>query len=384
MLTGTYRTPRQEQVIYGRPAAEAALRLAESFGARRLFVVSNASLAEGLAGRFVRDLGHLCVGLFCGVAAHSPREHVVAGAAAARAAGADLLVAFGGGSVIDAVKVMQICLWAGVESAEALDGYRTGIGPSGVSALAAGVRMIAVPTTLSAAEFTAFAGVTDTSRKAKEGYGHPLLAPRAVILDPALAVETPMALWLTTGMKAVDHAVEQLSSLEPTPFADAMASDGLRRLGEGLSASRADPGDIEARQTCQIGMWLAMTGAGAGRGLGPSHAIGHTLGGGYSVPHGVTSCVILPAVLTWCASANGARQAEVSRILGRPGEAAGVVVGDLVRALGLPSTLREVEIGPDQFEAIAEQTMHDRGVQTSPRRIAGPGDIVEILKLAAG
>jgi maleylacetate reductase len=77
--------------------------------------------------------------------------------------------------------------------------------------------MVAIPTTLSAAEFTAFAGVTDVSRRAKEGYGHPLLAPRAVVLDPAMTLSTPPQLWFSTGMKAVDHAVEQLCNPVRSP-----------------------------------------------------------------------------------------------------------------------------------------------------------------------
>ena len=122
------------------------------------------------------------------------------------------IVAVGGGSVIDATKVMQLALWAGVESVRSLGAYRVGQGPdrADVSKLIPGVRMVAIPTTLSAAEFTAFAGVTDVSRRAKEGYGHPLLAPRAVVLDPAIILSTPPQLWFSTGMKAVDHAVEQL------------------------------------------------------------------------------------------------------------------------------------------------------------------------------
>ena len=139
--------------------------------------------------------------------------------------------------------------------------------------------MVAVPTTLSAAEFTAFAGVTDVSRRAKEGYGHPLLAPRAVVLDPAMTLSTPPQLWFSTGMKAVDHAVEQLLQSRALALRRRPGRSGLEGAGSGLWATKAHPGDLDARLECQIGMWLAMAGASAGRGLGASHAIGHTLGG---------------------------------------------------------------------------------------------------------
>jgi maleylacetate reductase len=219
VLTGTHRFPRQDQVTYGRPAAEVVRELARAWGCSRLLLTTTRSLDGGLAATFAGELGSLCVGVFSAIGAHSPRGGVVAGAAAARAAGADLLVALGGGSVIDATKVMQLCLWADIADADALGPYRAGRGADrvDVASVAAGVRMIAVPTTLSAAEFTPFAGVSDPARRVKAGYTHPLLAPRAVVLDPAMAAATPRELWLSTGMKAVDHAVEQLC--HPTPAA---------------------------------------------------------------------------------------------------------------------------------------------------------------------
>jgi maleylacetate reductase len=311
---------------------------------------------------------------------------VIAGAEAARAAGADLLVAFGGGSAIDATKVMQLCLWAGLTRAEELDAYRAGRGPDRVKVadIPAGVRMVAIPTTLSAAEFTPFAGVTDAAKKAKEGYAHPMLAPRAVILDPAVTLATPEQLWFSTGLKAVDHAVEQLCNPQRAPYADALAEDGLRRLTRGLSATKAAPADLDARLECQFGMWLAMSGVGSGRGMGPSHAIGHTLGGTYGIPHGVTSCIALPAVLKWSEGYADERLARVSELMGAPGEPASDVVTRLVGSLGLPSDLKSVGIGPESFQAIAEHTMHDAGVRTGARPIKGPEDIVAILELAAG
>ena len=388
MLSGTHRNSVQEQVVYGRPALEALVELAGTFSAKRLMITSTASLAgpDGLAARLARDLGPLCVGVFSEVSAHSPREGVIRGAATARRSDADLLVAVGGGSVIDATKVMQLALWAGVDSTEALGAYRAGPGPdrADVATLRPGVRMIAIPTTLSAAEFTPFAGVTDVARHAKEGYAHALLAPRAVVLDPAMSLATPAPLWFSTGMKAVDHAVEQLCNPARAPFADALAEAGLRGLARGLPAVQSAPGDLDARLECQIGMWLAMAGASSGRGLGASHAIGHTLGGTYGVPHGLTSCVALPAVLRWNQAVAPERQSLVADLLSLPHLSASEAVIFLAHGLGLPTDLAAVGIHPDQFQAIAAHTMHDRGVRSNPRPITGPEDIVEILELARG
>src|SRR5207302_6388808 len=113
------------------------------------------------------------------------------------------------------------------------------------------------------------------------------------------------------------------------PYADALAADGLKRLSAGLAACHADPADLDARQDCQFGMWLAISGAGAGHGMGASHAIGHTLGGSYGVPHGITSCVLLPAVLKWNEGVGGGRQALVSELMGAAGVPASVAVKTL-------------------------------------------------------
>jgi maleylacetate reductase len=388
MLSGVHRNTRQEQIVYGRPALDALLDTAEAFGGRRLLITTTPSLSRpgGLAATLAAGLGARCIGLFDGIGAHSPREGVIAGAERARALQADLLVAVGGGSVIDATKVMQLCLWAGLTRTGDLDAYRAGPGPdrADLSKLVPTIRMIAVPTTLSAAEFTPFAGVTDRARNAKEGYGHPLLAPRAVILDPAATLGTPPLLWFSTGIKAVDHAVEQLCHPIRAPFADALAADGLRRLARGLPATREDPEDLEARLECQFGMWLAISGIGSGRGMGASHAIGHTLGGSYQVPHGVTSCVVLPAVLAWNQPVDVERQRLVCELVGGSAASAAEAVRNLCRSLGLPTDLAAAGVRPDQFRAIAEHTMHDRGVKSNARPILGPEDIVEILVLAQG
>jgi maleylacetate reductase len=127
-----------------------------------------------------------------------------------------------------------------------------------------------------------------------------------------------------------------------------------------------------------------MAGAASGRGLGASHAIGHTLGGTYGVPHGLTSAVALPAVLRWNEGVADDRQRRVAALMGHPDLSASVAVKALARALDLPTDLAAVGIRPDQFHAIAEHTMHDRGVRSNPRPIVGPDDIVAILELARG
>jgi maleylacetate reductase len=115
---------------------------------------------------------------------------------------------------------------------------------------------------------------------------------------------------------------------------------------------------------------------------GASHGIGHVLGGTAGVPHGYTSCVMLPPVLRYNEAVNAERQAWVSEALGGAGQAAGDAVAELVEQLGLPGRLRDVGVKPEQLDRIAEESMHDRWVHTNPRKIAGPADVRALLDAA--
>jgi maleylacetate reductase len=389
MLNGTFRFLAMEEVIYGRPAAEAVAELAGRLEARRVFVLASGTLNRetGEVARLKAALGDLFAGVHDRMPAHTPRDAVLAAAAAARAADADLIVTFGGGSATDGGKLMQICLRHGLTRIEDLDAYRIRVESDGRRQVprfdGPVVRQVTVPTTLSAGEFNPLAGCTDPRRKVKEAYSHPLLVPRAVILDPAPTVHTPQWLWLSTGVRAVDHAVEGLCSARPNPYCDGAAMQALRLLGEGLPRVKADPADLEARLLCQIGAWLSMTGRQADVPMGASHGIGHVLGGTCDVPHGHTSCVMLPYVLRWNAPVNRERQRLVSAAFGRPEAEAADVLHDFIAGLGMPRTLREVGVGEDRFTVVAENAMHDPWVHSNPRTIRGPEDVAEILRMAA-
>ena len=162
---------------------------------------------------------------------------------------ADLLVAIGGGSAIDATQVMQLALWGGVETTEALGAYRAGPGPDriDVTKLTIGVRMIAVPTTLSAAESTPFAGVTDMARKSKEGYAHPLLAPRAVVLDPAATPDHPAP---ALGLHGHEGGGSRGRAALQSPALALRRRPGRGGAGRGWREARrrpAAPDDLDAR-----------------------------------------------------------------------------------------------------------------------------------------
>src|SRR4029453_18279722 len=247
MLSGIHGHQDIERVVYGKPAGPALRAEAERLGAKRVFVTASKSVAQSaLLADVIRDLGDRYAGVYSGITAHSPRPWVIEGAKLAREAGADLIVAVGGGSVIDATKVMLIALWQGAMTIDALDLYRAGRPKEGhappseaIRPTADAVRMIAVPTTLSAAEFNPFAGISDPRHGIKESFGHRLIVPRVIVLDPAATLATPMDLMLSTGIKAVDHAVERLCSQQAHPFVLGTAAQPRHRPRAGRRLSRA-------------------------------------------------------------------------------------------------------------------------------------------------
>src|SRR5438132_2321393 len=379
-----------EAVTFGRPAAEAVADEVRRCAAERVFLMTSGTLnrASDEIAKVRCALGNRCAGLFEHMPPHTPRHAVIEAAELARAAGADLIVTVGGGSTTDGAKAVQLCLANDVRNAEAIDGLRPVKGLDGalgppLDMKPPSVPQVTVPTTLSAGEFSAIAGVTDERHRVKELIRHPYTIPRAVVLDPAVTVHTPEWLWLSTGIRAVDHCVEGICSGEANPYADAQALHGLALLARGLPRVKADPSDIAARLDCQLGSWLSMGPLASGVPMGASHGIGYVLGAMFDIPHGHTSCIMLPAVMRWNKPVNAERQAMVAAAMGHPGEDAGDVLDAFSAGLGMPRSLGAVKIGPESFNMMAEQAMGTPWVPRNPRPIKGPAQIREILELAA-
>jgi maleylacetate reductase len=390
VIRGTYSTPLMERVVYGVPFAEAlANEIANTNnGPHAVYVLASGTLARqtDMLDQLRAALGNRLAGICAKIGAHTPRTDVVTAANEARALGADALLTVGGGSVTDAAKMVALCLGNDVTDPAQLDLFRAQIDADGNTVRPPTkpppLRSIAVPTTLSAGEYTSFAGCTDTVRHVKESFGQALLMPRVVILDPAATVHTPEWLFLSTGIRAVDHAVEDLCAINAQPVSDGTSYHALRLLCHGLRAVKRDPGNLAARLDCQIGAWMSVMGSQNGVSKGASHGIGHVLGGTAGVPHGYTSCVMLPPVLRFNLAETEERQRWVAEAMGRPGMPAADAVAELVADLGLPGTLRAVEVRADQLDTIAAESMHDRWVHTNPRKIAGPAVVRQILDMA--
>jgi alcohol dehydrogenase len=316
-------------------------------GARRVFLVTTKSGERdpALAPAVEALLGGRLVGRFAGIAEHAPARSVMEGVHAAAEARADALVSLGGGSPIDATKAVVFSLATGLDLTQPDAPAR-----SRSMKIERALPHFAVPTTLSVAELAGSAGFTAEGTKEKVGVAAPQLKPSAVFYDAELAVRTPLSLWLTTGIRAVDHGVETLLAPGQHPLPDAAALDGLRRLRRGLLAVKKNPTDLDARTECQLGAWHTYLLPGpAAKGL--SHTLGKRLGSRHDIPHGVTSCLLLPHVVRYLAP----RAAETMKRIAEAFEAPTAVEGisRLIAELELPQHLAAYRLSDAELREAA-------------------------------
>jgi maleylacetate reductase len=388
MYESTIELSPMQRVYSGKPAALGILEEAERLGAKRVFLVTSNTLTHKTEEieRIKTALGSRFVGLHASIAPHVPREDVIAGTLAASQAEPDMLVSVGGGSVTDATKVINLCLKHNLLTPQALEPYhlvinadRTVTAPTFEGP---DLPVVLVPTTLSGGEFNALSGATDKALNVKQGYVHPKMTARAVILDPAISVHTPDWIWFSTGVRALDHCFETLGATTSNDYWDGMAMNGLRLLSQGLIASKADSKDLAARQQCQIGAWCSMVAIVAGLPMGISHATGHALGGSFDVPHGYTSCVMAPVALEFNSDVNGDRQKLISVAMGEASKPAHQLADSLIRALGMPRSLGQVGVHEKDLESLSGYILQDIWCGTNPKPLRNPSEIREFLRRA--
>jgi maleylacetate reductase len=298
----------------------------EARSAQRAFVITGRTLYEktALIQRVEALLGEKHAGTYSGMGQHTPGSSVERAAEEAR--DSDLLLSVGGGSVIDGTKAVARKL-----------GYPI---------------HVAAPTTLSGAEWAHRVGVTDEASGRKSGFADTEAVPPVVILDPEATLFTPEKLWLSTGIRALDHAVEGLLYGGDHPVTDVTGSEGARRLIAYLPRSRREPEDLETRMELQISAWLAYFGP-LNTPMGLSHALGRRIGASYGVPHGYTSCITLaPSLEVEKHRVPEDRWHRLEEALdGDPPRR----ISALVRELDLPRRLRDVGVPEDDLEDIARE-----------------------------
>lgn len=286
VFVGEFEFPRLERVISGPDTVDTLADEIDRQRITRALVVTGKTLGSStLLERITGPLGDRCAAVFTGARQHVPASTVTELIELIERHEVDGVISFGGGSPIDTVK-------AAIHSLLTARGASQDVVP----------RHVAIPTTLSAGEFTSVAGVTDERTRIKHALRDPGIAPRAVISDPTLTLATPSWLWAASGIRALDHAVESMYSLRHHPLSDALASRGLSLLLEHLPPSLTTVGEeqLTHRSQCQMGAWMAVFGM-TNAGFGLSHALGHQIGPRWDVPHGVTSCITLPHAMRFMA-----------------------------------------------------------------------------------
>jgi maleylacetate reductase len=300
--------------------------------ARRIALITTRSLVaeERLISVVQRALGGAHVAMTAVIGQHAPMSQVEAAIHQAAEADVDGVVSFGGGSPIDAAKMLAVRL-----------------ADRGAKA-ARGLPHVAVPTTLSVAELAAGAGFTDDAGN-KAGMRDPRLLPDAVIYDAELTLATPIALWLSTGIRALDHAVEGFLAEGAHPFNDVMALEAIRRLFDSLPRAKAAPADAGVRTENQLAAWFSFTLPAQSAG-GLSHMMGKQIGARHAIPHGVTSCLLLPHVIRYFEARIPERVALLTQATGSdPAER----VHGLIASLDLPQHIAAFGIGEAELRQAA-------------------------------
>lgn len=330
----------------------------ERLGATRVGVVTNRSLATTtpLVAAMEAALGERHAVTFARMRAHAPAADVDDCVDAMHEAGVDALVGFGGSSVTDATKIVVKLLH------DAAGG--------------AALPFVLVPTTLSAGEYTAAAGMTGDVAGVKTYVMDPCMAPYAVVLDPEVSRHTPLELWLSTGMKTVDHACEALWGVRRHPLTDALAVGALERVVPALRTTKRDPDAMQPRAEAELAGFLSMHCVQHSV-VYLAHTLGHQIAARWDVEHGITSCITLPVVAAFRAPDEPEGIAVIGRALGVPAEGVPDALRVLVGDLGLPSRLRDVGASRADFAAVADATV------TASRQLGfeppAPETLVELL-----
>jgi alcohol dehydrogenase class IV len=395
LLQGEFNPAVPTRIVFGNGKIDTLKDEVRKLGGKRVLVLSGRTVAEKTdAVRRINDgLGDMSAGVYSGLTQRAPLSTAVEAANLALANGADTLVGVGGSTISDAARMIAVLMADGITTVEQLrqlgeeqdmllspdlDGKKLPL-------------QVSVPTTLSAGEFNMGGGnVLDDQAGHKIRVRHPRLYADLIMLDPVVTEGTPDWLWLSTGVKALDHCIERLYTTGNQPAIDAPVLAAAEMLFTHLPKSRESDGDPEARLQCLVAAWMSMMGA-PNFATGLSHAIGHIIGVHYSVGHGYTSCVTQPYVMEFNRPVSAAKQALLARSAGidtrgmsddAAAEAAARAVDDLVLGMGMPHRIRELEIPEADLPKIAELVLTDGGCRNNPIPITSAEQVMEVLRAA--
>lgn len=372
------------RIVYGvRSAGDVAMEL-HGLGCEKALLVTDRLLYDStdLVKGIEKTLGDACVGVFADVPSDSGVHVVDQGYRLARDRGAQGVVSVGGGSVIDTAKGIALLLREGGE----LRDYQ------GFQMLTRKVAPhVCLPTTAgTGSEVTYVAVIKDHDKKQKLLFGDHHLIPDVAILDPLLTVGLPPHLTAATGMDALSHAVEALTSSQREPIADALGLHAIRLIKHWLPAAVENGADLNARGH----MLIAATLAGAAFGnaqVGLVHAIAHTVGARHGVHHGLANAIAMPYVMRFNNPEVAEQQASIAEALGvdtrdlsveQAGLAAADAVARLGAELGLAATLKDAGVPEADLETCAQVALSDGAIIYNGRPVFDPDEVLSVLRKA--
>jgi len=363
-LVGTWSYPTSVRFGAGRiRELGAAVKAA---GMTRPLFVTDAGLARNPIVAQAMDVlagDGVAASLFSDVQSNPVAANVEAGLEALKSGGHDGVVAFGGGSSLDAGKVMAFMagqrrpMW----DFEDIGDYWTRADAAGI------LPIVAVPTTAGTGSEVGRAGViTDVATHRKKVIFHPLMMPRTAICDAALTLGMPPVTTAGTGMDALAHCLEAYCGLAYHPLADGIAVEGMRLVKQNLIAAYRDGSDVEARAHM---LAAALMGATAfQKALGAIHALSHPVGALYDTHHGLTNAVFMPYVLAFNRVAIEEKIVRLAAYLGLQASFKAFLdwVLGLRAELGVPHTLADLKVDDRQFDRMSEMAPSDPTAGSNP------------------
>lgn len=360
---------------------------------RPFLITTRSLLGTDLLEKVKAACGIEVVGQFSESQPHTPREVVLKATRLARDARPDGLVSFGGSTVVDTAKGIALAVAAGIQKTADFDAFTQEARRS--SQLDSKVLPhIALPTTLSGAEYSRDIGVTHEGLRKKEIFRYDAVSPQSILLDPQLTMATPDRLWAATGVKVMSDAIEQLYSKSSHPVVNSLCLAAIRAFAVNLPRSYdADPSvRLAARLNCQIAAWQSLFGMhNAGTRVGIGGALRHQLGGMFRIPHGEATCVMLPHLVRYNFPAIPDRYRSLAEALqvGEKGDSdearLEAVVNHLhgmIGQLGLPVRLEPLGVNRQDLPAMAAHVMHESSLAFNPRAVGSADEIVRILEAA--
>lgn len=384
-LTYTYNSVAQE-VVCAEDAISSLPAIVDRLGGTRVMLVCGPSILEksDVVTRVQAALGDRCVGLFSGVAPHSPVHTLDEAMRMAHDLKPDALVSVGGGSTHDTTKGIATLLGEG----GTIHDHQVIFEPPDkvILPIFSGNRVpiITVPTTMGAAELSRGGGFTDKELGRKIVVADPATIPRSIVIDGRALATTPMSILLSTAMGQMRIAVESVYSTKHNPISDSMALHAISMLVKYLpQCPGLDPDCLLNTKTA------ASMATMAGGSLGLNTAMAHHVGGLYEVPHGDANAIMLPHTMRFNSEASADRQALIAQAMGidtagmsdhTAALAAADAVENLRDSLGLPGRLRDVGVPEEGLELIAAATLHDRSLATNPSPVTDAGPIMSVLR----